>query len=253
MTGKLYIIGLGPGDINLRTTEVCQILPHLTDLVGYAPYVERIETTSNVRRHVSDNRQELERARHALTLAEQGHIVGVISSGDAGIFAMASTVFEAIETGNPLWKQLEIIVLPGLSAMFAAAARLGAPLGHDFCAISLSDNLKPWDVILRRLRLAAEGDFVMALYNPVSRSRPWQLDAAFDLLRSLLPTSITVAFAHAISQDDENIHLTTLAEASAKMADMRTLIIIGSRYSRLIPREKAKLPWFYTPRSIKEN
>lgn len=251
MKGHLYIIGLGPGDQNLQTLEVTNLLPTLTDLVGYGPYLDRIPTITTIHKHKSDNRKELDRANHALTLTEQGHRVGVISSGDAGVFAMASAVFEAIDHGKPSWKELEVTVLPGISAMFAAAARLGAPLGHDFCAISLSDNLKPWELILHRLKLAAQADFVIALYNAVSKARPWQLDTAFELLREILPLNVPIAFCQAISRKNEHIHLTTLGNAKASMGNMQTLILIGSRYSQLISKaDKHTLPWFYTPRSM---
>lgn len=251
MNGHLYIIGLGPGDHNLQTLEVAALLPTLTDLIGYGPYIERVQGSSTLRKHGSDNRKEIERAQHALTLTEQGHRVGVVSSGDSGVFAMASAVFEAIDRGKPAWKELEVTVLPGISAMFAAAARLGAPLGHDFCAISLSDNLKPWDLILHRLKLAAQADFVIALYNAVSKARPWQLDTAFNLLREHLPLEIPVAFCQAISRENEHILLTTLQEAKASMGNMQTLVLIGSQYSKLIqPSSKDNRPWFYTPRSI---
>lgn len=251
MTGHLYIIGLGPGNPDLLTVEAAQTLPTLTDLIGYGPYLDRIPDTPTLRKHKSDNREELDRANHALTLAEQGYRVGVLSSGDAGVFAMASAIFEAIDHGKPTWKALEITILPGISAMFAAAAQLGAPLGHDFCAISLSDNLKPWKVILHRLKHAAQADFVIALYNAISKARPWQLDKAFDVLREILPAHIPVAFCQAISRKNEQIHLTTLAEAKGSMGNMQTLILIGSRYSQLISKtQKDSRPWFYTPRSI---
>jgi precorrin-3B C17-methyltransferase len=171
----------------------------------------------------------------------------LVSSGDAGVFAMASAVFEAIETDELAWRQLDIEVIPGISAMFAAAARIGAPLGHDFCAISLSDNLKPWDTVVQRLTSAASAGFVIALYNPLSRARPWQLGAALDLLRSVLPGSTQIVFATAISRPDERIDVTTLAEADPARADMRTLVLIGSVSTRRIERPGAH-PWLYSPR-----
>ncbi|MDI2112609.1 precorrin-3B C(17)-methyltransferase [Commensalibacter nepenthis] len=249
MNGHIYIIGLGPGDQNLQTIEVAHLLPTLTDLVGYGPYVQRVQVPDTIRKHSSDNREELDRANHALILAQQGHRVGVVSSGDAGVFAMASAVFEAIDHGDPSFKEIEVSVLPGISAMFAAASRLGAPLGHDFCAISLSENLKPWEVILKRLRLAAQADFVIALYNAVSKARPWQLDTAFELLREELPLDIPVAFCQAISRENEHIEITNLKDAKASMGNMQTLVLIGSRYSQLLTTQQ-KI-WFYTPRSLK--
>jgi len=209
--------------------------------------MDRVPPRAGQARHPSDNRDELARARHALSLAAAGRSVAVVSSGDAGVFAMASTVLEAVETGDAEWRRLDIEVVPGISAMFAAAARIGAPLGHDFCAISLSDNLKPWDVVAQRLRAAASAGFVIALYNPLSRARPWQLGAAFELLRPLLPGSTQIAFATAVSCPNEQIDITTLDEADPTRADMRTLVLIGSTATRRIERPDAP-PWLYSPR-----
>ncbi len=180
MSGSLVIVGLGPGSSDLLTPAAARALQAATDLVGYGPYLDRIpEITSGQRRHASDNRVEVERARHALALAAQGRKVAVVSGGDPGVFAMAAAVFEAIEIGDPDWRELDIHVEPGITAMLAAAAEVGAPLGGDFCAISLSDNLKSWETIERRLQAAAQGDFVIALYNPASKARPHQLGQAF--------------------------------------------------------------------------
>ena len=178
MTGCLAIVGLGPGAPELMTPLAAETLRAATDVVGYAPYLARVPEGMGQRRHASDNREELARARQALELAAQGKSVAVVSSGDPGMFAMASAVFEAIETGNAAWKDIDITVVPGVSAMLAAAARIGAPLGHDFCVISLSDNLKPWELVLKRLEAAAAGDFIIVLYNPASKARPWQLGEA---------------------------------------------------------------------------
>lgn len=249
MTPSLTIIGLGPGDEALMTARAGAALAAATDLVGYAPYVARIPERPGQRRHGSDNRQEIERAREALRLAAAGRKVAVVSSGDPGVFAMAAAVFEAIEHGEPAWRELEVEVVPGVSAMFAAAARLGAPLGHDFCALSLSDNLKPWDVVLHRLTAAAAAGFVIALYNPISRARPWQLGAAFDRLREILPPSTPVAFARAVSRPEERVIVTDLAHALAETADMSTLVLIGSAQTRRIERPSGE-PWLYTPRRL---
>ncbi|HWX49605.1 MAG TPA: precorrin-3B C(17)-methyltransferase [Roseomonas sp.] len=248
MTGWLRVIGLGPGDVALRTPEAEAALAAATDLVGYGPYVARVAARPEQHRHETDNRQELDRARHALTMAQEGARVAVVSSGDAGVFAMASAVFEAIEHGPAAWRALDVAVLPGISAMFAAAARLGAPLGHDFCAISLSDNLKPWPLVEQRLAAAAGAGFVIALYNPISRARPWQLGRAFELLRGILPGETPVAFATAVTRPEERIELRPLAEADPALADMRTLVLIGSAATRAIAREGARA-WLYTPRS----
>jgi precorrin-3B C17-methyltransferase len=157
-------------------------------------------------------------------------------------------VFEAVDSGDPAWRDLDIRVLPGISAMFAAAARIGAPLGHDFCAINLSDNLKPWELIERRLRLAAQADFVIALYNPLSKARPWQLGHALNLLREELPETVPVVFASAVSDAREAIEIVTLGDAVAERADMRTLVLIGSSRTKLIARGNGR-PFVYTPRS----
>jgi precorrin-3B C17-methyltransferase len=247
MSGRLWIVGLGPGASDLLTPRASEALAASSDLVGYGPYLDRIPVRGEQVRHATDNREELARARHALSLADAGRIVALVSSGDAGVFAMASTVFEAVEAGPPAWRQLSIEVVPGVSAMLAAAARLGAPLGHDFCVISLSDNLKPWEAIARRLTAAASAGFVIALYNPQSKARPWQLSAAFDLLRSLLPGETPVAFATAVSRPDERIEVTTLSDADAARADMRTLVLIGSADTRRIERTDRE-PWLYSPR-----
>ena len=173
MTGALIIAGLGPGAEALVTPQVAQALDRATDVVGYIPYVKRVAPRAGLTLHASDNRVELERARHALQMAAEGREVVVVSSGDPGVFAMAAAVFEALEDGPAPWRDLDIQVLPGITAMLAAAARAGAPLGHDFCAINLSDNLKPWDLIEKRLRLAAEADFAMApARNPGPRGLP---------------------------------------------------------------------------------
>ncbi|MGD7070867.1 precorrin-3B C(17)-methyltransferase [Acetobacter sp. AAB5] len=249
MKGSVTIIGLGPGNSLQRTPQADQALAQATDLVGYGPYVNRVEAPPHVVRHASDNRVELDRARHALEMAEQGRHVAVVSGGDAGVFGMASAVFEALEQGPDKWRALDISVVPGLSAVLAAAARLGAPLGGDFCVMSLSDNLKPWDVVLERLRLAAQAGFVIALYNPRSHARPWQLGEALEHLRGVLPATIPVAFARAIGRPDEAVRLSTLQDANAEWADMSTLVLIGCKASRLVDRPNGE-PWFYTLRRV---
>jgi precorrin-3B C17-methyltransferase len=248
MTGTLYIVGLGPGPDGWLTPEASAALAQADVLIGYKPYVDRVPAREGLARHASDNRVEIDRARQALQLAQEGHVVAVVSGGDPGIFAMAATVFEAVEAGDPAWRALDIRVLPGVSAMQAAAARLGAPLGHDFCAISLSDNLKPWDVIARRLEAAAHGDFVIALYNPASTARPQGIHAAFELLRSLKNRETPVAFARAVGRADERIVLATLGTADTALVDMSTLVLIGSSETRFVPRAGAA-PWLLTPRT----
>jgi len=244
MTGTLTIAGLGPGDDALVTPEVTAALAAATDIVGYAPYVVRVRPRNGLTLHPSDNRVELQRADEALRLASEGHHVVVVSSGDPGVFAMASAVFEALEE-KPQWQELSIRVLPGVTAMLAAAARAGAPLGHDFCAINLSDNLKPWPVIEKRLRLAAEADFAIAMYNPRSASRPEGFGRALDILSEAGCGERIVVFARAISAPDERIETVRLREAKPEMADMRTLVIVGNSATRRVGR------WVYAPRQAR--
>jgi precorrin-3B C17-methyltransferase len=241
------VVGLGPGPAEWTTPETGAAIEAASDVVGYGPYLDRLALRADQRAHRSDNRAELDRARLALKLAAEGCAVAVVSGGDPGVFAMAAAVFEAIEE-DPRWLDLDIAVAPGVTAMQAAAARLGAPLGHDFCAISLSDNLKPWAIVERRLRAAAEGDFVIALYNPASRARPARLGEAFDLLRRLKAEATPVAFARAVGRADEQLILTTLGEADGKLADMATLVVVGSSETRFIVRDSAR-PWMATPRA----
>jgi precorrin-3B C17-methyltransferase len=248
MTGTLSIVGLGPGPAIWITPEATAALGFATDLVGYQSYLDRIPPRAGQQRHGSDNRAEAQRARQALSLAGQGRQVAVVSGGDPGVFAMAAAIFEAIDFGEVAWRDLDVTVVPGISAMHAAAARLGAPVGHDFCAISLSDNLKPWDIIARRLRAAAEGDFVIALYNPASKTRPDQIHQAFTLLRGLKRLTTPVAFARAIGRPGEQIILTTLETADPSIADMSTLVLIGSSETRFVYRP-SRSPWLLTPRS----
>ncbi len=248
MSGWLVIAGLGPGDDALVTPEVAEALTEATDVIGYIPYVRRIPERPGLTLHASDNRVELQRAEHALALAASGHRVVVVSSGDPGVFAMAAAVFEAMEAGAAAWKGLDVRVLPGITAMLAAAARVGAPLGHDFCAINLSDNLKPWALIEKRLHLAIEADFAMALYNPRSKARPEGFARALDILRADCGDERLIIFARAVSTPDENIRVVQLGQATAEMADMRTVVLVGSSLTRLIERDGT--PIVYTPRSV---
>jgi precorrin-3B C17-methyltransferase len=252
VSGSLVIVGLGPGSIDLVTPAAASALQAATDLVGYGPYLDRIPAaTVNQRRHASGNRVEIERARHALALAAAGNEVAVVSGGDPGVFAMAAAVFEAIELGDPAWRALDVRVEPGITAMLAAAAEVGAPLGADFCAISLSDNLKSWETIERRLQAAATGDFVIALYNPASRARPHQLGRAFELLRATRSPKTIVLFVRNAATPEASIVTTVLAEADPALADMRTLVIVGAAATRLVPRNGLR-PWVYTPRAEQE-
>ena len=243
MMGTLTIAGLGPGDETLVTPEVSAALATATDVLGYTPYVARVQPRQGLTLHPSDNRMELQRAAEALQLASEGHHVVVVSSGDPGVFAMASAMFEALEDA-PQWQNLSIRVLPGVTAMLAAAARAGAPLGHDFCAINLSDNLKPWAIIEKRLRLAADADFAIALYNPRSASRPEGFGRALAVLKEAGCGERLVIFARAVSAPDERIETVALNEATPDMADMRTLVIVGNSQTRRAGR------WVYAPRQV---
>lgn len=247
MSGILYIVGLGPADERWLTLEAREALERAQDVIGYAPYVARVPLREGQTRLASDNRVEIDRAREALARASQGRLVAVVSGGDPGVFAMAAAVFEAVEHGPAEWRGLDIRVIPGVSAMQAAAARLGAPLGHDFCAISLSDNLKPWDVIEKRLEHAARGDFVIALYNPASRARPTRIADAFALLRRFLPGDTLVSLAKSVGRESEEIILSRLDAADPSQVDMSTLVVIGASGTRRIARETAR-DWIYTSR-----
>ena len=249
-SGKLFVIGTGPGADRWMSPEVKQVLKESTDWVGYTTYLNLVEPLrSHQIRHDSDNRVELDRAAQALDLAAAGRSVVIVSSGDPGIFAMAAAVFEAIETiDKPEWKTIDLQICPGISAMQAAAARIGAPLGHDFCAISLSDILKPWSVIEQRLTAAAQADFVMAFYNPISIQRRWQLDRTKELLLQFRSDTTPVVLARNVGRSGELIQVTTLGEFNANDADMRTMIIVGSSQTRILERSGHDLPWVYTPR-----
>jgi len=242
MTGWLTVAGLGPGAENMVTPEVRAALGDATDVIGYFPYVARVAPRAGMTLHGSDNRVEIDRAAHALRLASDGAKVVIVSSGDPGVFAMASALFEALEK-RPDLHGLDIRILPGITAMLAAAAHTGAPLGHDFCAINLSDNLKPWALVERRLRLAAQADFAMGFYNPRSASRPHQFARALEILREECGPDRLITFARAVSTAEEHIQTVTLTEATADMADMRTVVIVGNSATRRVGR------FVYTPRS----
>ncbi len=250
MSGRLTVVGLGPGNAGQVTPEALDAVREADDFFGYIPYLDRLSLAPHQRRHASDNREEISRAEAALTIAAAGGKVCVVSGGDPGVFAMAAAVCEAIENGPEHWRQIDLRVVPGVTAMLAVAAKAGAPLGHDFCAISLSDNLKPWSLIEKRLIAAADAGFVMAFYNPVSKARPHQLTTAFDVLRAHLPGTVPVIFGRAAGRVDERINVVPLSEASSDMADMATCIIVGSVETRLIDRA-GQAPIVYSPRSSK--
>jgi precorrin-3B C17-methyltransferase len=248
VSGHLAVIGLGPGDACYVTPQAQAALAAADALYGYGPYLDRVPVRDDQSRHASDNRQEVARAAAALRHAAAGAGVALVSGGDPGVFAMAAAVCEEIAAGPPEWRALDVTIVPGVTAMLAVAARVGAPLGHDFCALSLSDNLKPWALVERRLDAAAGAGFVIALYNPISRARPWQLGRAFERLRGLLPESTPVVFGRAVGRAGEQVTVTTLADADPNAADMATLIIVGSRETHVIARP-GRPPLVYTSRS----
>src|ERR1700691_2651967 len=233
MSGLLTVVGLGPGDPRYLTPEAAGALAGAQALYGYGPYLDR---------------EEGARATAALRHAAQGARVAVVSGGDPGVFAMAAAICQEIEAGPDGWRALDVSFIPGITAMLAVAAKIGRPLGHDFCAISLSDNLKPWDLVVRRLEAAASAGFVIALYNPLSRARPWQFGQAIEHLRKHLPDSVPVIFGRAVGRADEKVDVTTLDTAAVKSADMATLVIVGSRQTRVIARP-GQPPLVYTPRA----
>ena len=251
MSGSLAVVGLGPGGPATLTPEAAASLHRAQALYGYGPYLDRVSERRGQSRHPSDNREEGARARDALAHAARGADVALVSGGDPGVFAMAAAVCEEIERGSDAWRSLDIAIVPGVTAMLAVAARVGAPLGHDFCAISLSDNLKPWSAIERRLDAAASAGFVTAIYNPVSRARPWQLGAAFARLRLHLPAATPTVFGRAVGRAGEQVQVASLGGADALPADMATLIIVGSPLTRVIERP-GMTPLVYTPRSAGE-
>jgi len=248
MSGMITVIGLGPGSVSQLTPEAADALQAADVVYGYGPYLDRVPAREGQRREASDNGEEIDRATRALTEAAQGANVAVVSGGDPGVFAMAAAICEALERGPSTWRDLDLAVVPGITSMLAVAARVGAPLGHDFCALSLSNNLKPWAVVEKRLKAAASAGFVIALYNPISRARPWQLQRAFEILRAHVPANTPVVFGHAVGRADERILITILEAADVSEADMATCIIVGSSETRLVARPRGPA-LVYTPRS----
>ncbi|AXF20658.1 precorrin-3B C(17)-methyltransferase [Burkholderia pyrrocinia] len=247
--GRLTVLGLGPGAATWLTPAARAALAEATDILGYTTYVNMAGPfRDNQRVHGTDNREEMQRARHAFELAAEGRRVAVVSSGDPGVFAMAAAVLEALdESRDPQWASVDLRVEPGVSASLATAAQAGAPLGHDFCAISLSDNLKPWDVIETRLRHAAQADLVMAFYNPISRARPWQLDRALDVVRAHRAADTVVVLGRDIGRPGATLATTTLGALRSDQVDMRTMVIVGSSTTRRFAIGNGR-EWVYTPR-----
>ena len=255
--GKLSVIGLGPGDASLMVPAARAALTQATDILGYETYVQMAGPfRADQRVHGTDNREEMQRARHAFELASAGRHVAMVSSGDPGVFAMAAAVLEALdearnEAHGSVWAAVELEIVPGVSAALATAAQAGAPLGHDFCMLSLSDNLKPWHIIETRLRHAAECDLVMAFYNPISRARPWQLDKALEIVRDYRAPETIIVLGRDIGRPGATLKTTTLAELKSADVDMRTMVIIGSSTTRAFQTADAGREWAYTPRWYK--
>jgi cobalt-precorrin 5A hydrolase/precorrin-3B C17-methyltransferase len=247
--GRLAIIGLGPGKAEWRTPEASAWLAQSDDVVGYRLYNDLIgDLPPGAVRHDFPMRYEEARVTKALDLASEGRTVALVSSGDAGIYAVATLVFELLDKApKPEWKQIEVAVVPGLSAFQAASARIGAPMAHDLCLISLSDLLTPWEVIEKRVRAAAEADFLIAFYNPVSRKRRHQLEDSVAILLEHRPPSTPVVLARQIGRAEENISVIRLDELTPDHADMLTLILVGSSETRVMERPGGGR-WVYTPR-----
>ncbi|MDF5719306.1 MAG: precorrin-3B C(17)-methyltransferase [Rhizonema sp. PD37] len=246
--GRLFIVGTGPGGVQWMSPEVKQIISEATDLVGYSFYLDLAgPLQQGQQRHEFDNREEAARAKMALDLAAVGRTVAIVSSGDPGIYAMAAAVFETIDRNpQPEWYGIDIQVAPGISALQAAAARIGAPIGHDFCTISLSDILKPWSIIEQRIIAAAQADLVIAFYNPASKLRTWQLTAARDLLLKYRSPHTPVVVARNVGRPGESVIVRSLSELSIKDVDMRTILLIGSTKTRMVKHPRGI--WVYTPR-----
>ncbi|WP_019925912.1 precorrin-2 C(20)-methyltransferase [Nocardia sp. BMG111209] len=225
-TGGVVVVGLGPGDTAWTTPEVAEVLAEATDLVGYTTYVNRVPVRDGQQRHASDNRVESERAAMALDLARQGARVAVVSAGDPGVFAMAAAVVE--ESADPQWRAVPVRVLPGVTAAAAVAARVGAPLGHDFAMISLSDRLKPWQTVAQRISAVAAADMALAVYNPASSQRTWQVAALRDLMLEHRKPDTPVVLGRDVGGPAESVRVVALADLDPAEVDMRTLLIIGA-------------------------
>ena len=245
--GVLTVVGLGPGAPAWRTPAADRAIRDAAHLVGYRGYLDMVPASSGQARHAHALGEETERADQALALAAGGERVALICSGDPGVYAMASLVFERLDAApHPSWRRSEIVVLPGVSAMHGAAAVAGAPLGHDFCAISLSDLLTPWEVIERRLRAAADGDFVVALYNPASGRRRRGLARAIEILATNRPPDTPVVVARAVGREEQSVTITCLRDLDQPSVDMMTLLIVGSTETRVTGGH------VFTPRGYRE-
>lgn len=242
--GEVVVVGLGPGDRAWTTPEVDRELARATDIVGYTTYVNRVPVRPGQRRHASDNRVESERAAMALDLARRGARVAVVSSGDPGVFAMAAAVLE--ESAGPQWAGVPVRVLPGVTAANAVASRVGAPLGHDYAVISLSDRLKPWEIVARRLSAVAAADMAIAVYNPASGQRTWQVGAMRELLLEHRTPDTPVVLGRDVGGPDESVRVVTLEKLDPTEVDMRTLLIIGASTTSIVDTEEG--PRVFTSR-----
>nr|WP_296767274.1 precorrin-3B C(17)-methyltransferase [Rhodococcus sp. (in: high G+C Gram-positive bacteria)] len=230
--GEVVVVGLGPGDDRWTTDEVRGELAAATDLVGYVTYLDRVGLRPGQVRHASENKVESERAAFALDLAKRGKRVAVVSSGDPGVFAMAAAVVEV--AAEPAWAGVRVRVVPGMTAANAVASRVGAPLGHDYAVISLSDRLKPWDIVAARVSAVAAADMAMAIYNPASKSRTWQVAAFAELVLVHRGPDTPVVIGRAVGSDDESVRVVRLADLAKTEIDMRCLLIIGSSQTRIV-------------------
>lgn len=242
--GEVVVVGLGPGDRAWTTPEVERELARATDIVGYTTYVNRVSLRPGQRRHASDNRVESERATMALDLARRGARVAVVSSGDPGVFAMAAAVLE--ESADPQWAGVQVRVLPGVTAANAVASRVGAPLGHDYAVISLSDRLKPWDIVAQRLSAVAAADMAIAIYNPASGQRTWQVGAMRELLLEHRKPDTPVVLGRDVGGPGESVRVVTLDELDPTEVDMRTLLIVGASTTSIVDTEEG--PRVFTSR-----
>jgi cobalt-precorrin 5A hydrolase/precorrin-3B C17-methyltransferase len=249
LRGRLAVIGLGPGAAELMVPAVKAELARANDVLGYETYVRMAGPfRADQVLHCTDNREEMQRARHAFELAAQGRSVVVVSSGDPGVFAMAAAVLEALhESADAAWHSVDLEILPGVSASLATAAQAGAPLGHDFCVLSLSDNLKPWEIIEKRLDLASQADLALAFYNPISRSRPWQLGRALEIVARHRTPQTPVVLGRDIGRPGQSLRVTTLGQLTPDQVDMRTMVLVGSSTTCTFARASGG-DWVYTPR-----
>ncbi|WP_255487428.1 precorrin-3B C(17)-methyltransferase [Oceanospirillum sediminis] len=262
---RLFVVGTGPGDLSLVAPRALTAIQASSDLVAYGLYLDLLgDVCQGKTHHDLPLGEEIGRARLALNLAASGKTTALISSGDIGIYAMATLVFELLDQqlsfqegssgssheNHPEWLDVEIEVIPGISAMQAGASRVGAMLGHDFCTISLSDLLTPWETIEQRIHSAGQGDFVVSFYNPVSRKRDWQLNTARDILLQYRPASTPVLLGRQLTREDESIRIIRLDELDAKDVDMFTLVSVGNSESRHIVNGSKE--WVYTPRGYRK-